>query len=92
MSKRIAFILATLLAFCLVAGAQSRRPAAEPKEPANKESAEKPLDLKVTEGLMGVSQNEKDWYFDIPDAMLGRRIKKKKRCLPATKKRGVSHR
>ena len=74
MSKRIAIILATLLAFCLVAGAQSRRPAAEPKEPANKESAEKPLDLKVTEGLMGVSQNEKDWYFDIPDAMLGRRM------------------
>ena len=74
MSKKIAIILATLLAFCLVAGAQSRRPAAEPKEPANKESAEKPLDLKVTEGLMGVSQNEKDWYFDIPDAMLGRRM------------------
>ena len=35
---------------------------------------EAPVNLSVTEGLFGVSQNEKDWYFDIPDEILGRRI------------------
>ena len=31
-------------------------------------------ELKVTQGLMGVSHHEKDWYFDVPDSLLGRRI------------------
>ncbi len=42
----------------------AEKPAAEEKTPA----------LSVTSGLYGVSQNEKDWYFDIPDELLGRRI------------------
>ena len=72
MSKKFTAIVAALLAVSFVAGAQPRRPAADNSE--NKETPEKTLDLKVTEGLFGVSQNEKDWYFDIPDAMLGRRM------------------
>ncbi len=40
-----------------------------------KEEAEKPApELKVTPGMFGVAHNEKDWYFDIPDSLLGRRI------------------
>ena len=76
MSKKFTAIVATLLAFCFLAGAQGRRPASAPAAPAaaEGEKTEKALDLKVTEGLFGVSQNEKDWYFDIPDAMLGRRM------------------
>ncbi len=74
MSKKFTAIVATLLAFCFLAGAQGRRPAPAAPAAAEGEKTEKALDLKVTEGLFGVSQNEKDWYFDIPDAMLGRRM------------------
>ncbi len=39
-----------------------------------KEEAEKPApELKVTPGMFGVAHNEKDWYFDIPDSLRGRR-------------------
>ena len=40
-----------------------------------KEAPEKPEpELTVTNGLVGVSHHEKDWYFDVPDSLLGRRI------------------
>ena len=40
-----------------------------------KEAPEKPEpELTVTDGLVGVSHHEKDWYFDVPDSLLGRRI------------------
>ena len=75
MKKKFTAIAAALLAVCCVAAAQARRPAAPAKDAAaDKEKTEAPVELKVTEGLFGVSQNEKDWYFDIPDAMLGRRM------------------
>jgi len=74
MSKKFTTIVATLLALSLVAGAQNRRPAPDSKAPADKEAAEKPAEVQMTQGLFGVGQNEKDWYFDIPDEMLGRRM------------------
>ena len=75
MTKKFTAIAAALLAACFVLGAQPRRPAAPaPKDGAEKENAEAPVELKMTEGLMSVGQNEKDWFFDIPDAMLGRRM------------------
>ena len=50
------------------------RPDAKP-DTEKKDEPEKPLpELKVTAGLFGVAQHEKDWYFDIPDSLLGRRI------------------
>ncbi len=73
MMKKIAAILATLAALSLTLGAQPRKPAPDPKN-ADQEKTEKPLELTVTEGLFGVGQHENDWYFDIPDAMLGRRM------------------
>ena len=40
-----------------------------------KSEPEKPMpELKVTPGLFGVSHHEKDWYFDVPDSLLGRRV------------------
>ena len=39
-----------------------------------KPKQEAPVNLKVTPGMVGVGQNEKDWYFDVPDELLGRRI------------------
>ena len=39
------------------------------------EKAEKPApELTVTPGLFGVAHHEKDWYFEVPDNILGRRI------------------
>ncbi len=50
------------------------RPGAKP-DTEKKDEPEKPApELKVTAGLFGVAQHEKDWYFDIPDSLLGRRI------------------
>ena len=46
-------------------------PRGEAKDDSKKEA---PVNLTVTDGLFGVSQNDKDWYFDIPDEILGRRI------------------
>ena len=56
----------------------AQRPAPRPEkktETEKKDEPEKPApELKVTAGLFGVAQHEKDWYFDIPDSLLGRRI------------------
>ena len=45
-----------------------------PRGGESNDSKKEPVNLTVTDGLFGVSQNEKDWYFDIPDEILGRRI------------------
>ncbi|MBR5054990.1 MAG: DUF5118 domain-containing protein, partial [Bacteroidales bacterium] len=78
MKRRFYVIVALLLALGVTAGAQGRgpgRPGAEPPKDSN-ESAEKEKTPELTfkEGLFGVAQNEKDWYFEIPDEILGRRI------------------
>ena len=56
----------------------AQRPGPKPEKKADtekKEEPEKPApELKVTPGLVGVSHHEKDWYFDVPDSLLGRRI------------------
>ena len=73
--KKIIVIVATLLAICFLADAQGRKPApAESKEAAGKEKTEKPVEIDMTAGLFAVGHQEKDWYFDIPDELLGRRM------------------
>ena len=78
--RRILIAAAALLmvsASPALAQPRGGRPGNTPADkPADKPAeAEKPLpELKVTPGLFGVSQHEKDWYFDIPDSLLGRRI------------------
>ena len=32
------------------------------------------MNLTVAPGMVGVGQHEKDWYFEVPDELLGRRI------------------
>ena len=76
--KRILIAAVTLLVTLAPAAQAQRpggpRPAARP-DTEKKDEAEKPApELKVTAGLFGVAQHEKDWYFDIPDSLLGRRI------------------
>ena len=75
MSKKIATVVTLLLVASLMAGAQGRRPAPGASDsPADKEKSEKPVEVEMTAGLFSVGQQEKDWYFDIPDEILGRRM------------------
>jgi hypothetical protein len=74
MPKRFATVAAALLALCLVAGAQGRKPASTPGSSQENDKKEAPLALTVKAGLHGVAQHEKDWYFDVPDSLIGRRM------------------
>ena len=74
MPKRFATVAAALLALCLVAGAQGRKPASAPASSQENDKKEAPLALTVKAGLHGVAQHEKDWYFDVPDSLIGRRM------------------
>ena len=75
--KKILFAAVTLflsIAPATFAQPPGRPPGAKP-DTEKKDEPEKPApELKVTAGLVGIAQNEKDWYFDIPDSLLGRRI------------------
>ncbi len=76
MSKRIALIAAALLALSLSAGAQGRKPADKPAADAAKDGdkKEETVELNFTGGMLGVAQHENDWYFEVPDSLLGRRM------------------
>jgi hypothetical protein len=74
MTKRIASVAAALLALCFVAGAQGRRPGPAPEAPKDNEKKEEAVELTMTPGLFGVAQHENDWYFEVPDSLLGRRM------------------
>ncbi|MBO5563731.1 MAG: zinc-dependent metalloprotease [Bacteroidales bacterium] len=70
MRRNIFLAAALLLLAGGVASAQKGRPAESKEAPAE----EKAPELTVKPGLFGVAQHEKDWYFDVPDSLLGRRI------------------
>jgi len=65
--KKTLFLVACV-ALSLNAWAQ---PTAKPEK---KEAPEKEVNLTFTQGLFSVAQNEKDWYLEIPDSLLGRRF------------------
>ena len=78
MNKKFYSAVTLLLALCLTAGAQGRD-SARPAAPQNakegtEQEKEKAPELEFKSGLFGVAQNDKDWYFEIPDSILGRRI------------------
>jgi hypothetical protein len=78
MKKRFYVIVSMLLAMSLSAGAQPPGMPGPPPPGARGENAsqekEKTPELIFKPGLFGVAQHEKDWYFEIPDDILGRRI------------------
>ena len=78
MQKRIVVLVTFALLAGFTAGAQRKGapPADGPKPPEAKEAqkSEKPVELTMTPGLFSIAQHEKDWYFEIPDGILGRRI------------------
>jgi len=70
MSRQLTLIVAALLAIFTAASAQPKKPAADKET----EKQEEKIELKVTPGMVGVAHNENDWYFDVPDELLGRRM------------------
>ncbi len=74
MSKRFTTFAAALLALCFVAGAQGRRPASAHDSSKENDKKEEAVELSVKSGLLGVAQHENDWYFELPDSLLGRRM------------------
>jgi len=70
-----ALIFAALALFMSIPAFSQGRPGAAPQgEKKENAEPEKALELNVKPGLYGVASHEKDWYFDIPDSLLGRRI------------------
>ncbi len=67
----VAIIMAaTPLALAQPKGGRPGKPDAEKSAEAEKPAPE----LKVTPGMFGVAHQDKDWYFEIPNELLGRRI------------------
>ena len=75
MLKKLTTLAVILLSISIAAGAQGRKPAAPAGDAAkDTEKKEEPVKLDIKSGLHGIAQNEKDWYFEIPDSLLGRRL------------------
>ena len=77
MKRIIITLVAVMMAMSANSLAQPKggRPGAGKPDAEKKEEAEKPApELTVTPGMFGVAHHEKDWYFEIPDEILGRRI------------------
>ena len=73
MKTKMSFVAAALLVLSLGAFAQNRGPA-RPGAPAENEKKEENVELNFTPGMLGVAQHENDWYFEVPDSLLGRRM------------------
>ena len=72
--KRTAMLLITL-ALCVIGLAQGRSQRPEGKEKTEeKKEAPAPVNLNFSKGLLSVARNEKDWYLEVPDSLLGRRL------------------
>ena len=67
------FLLALVL--CVTSLAQGRPQRSEAKDKAEeKKEAPAPVNLNFSKGLLSVAKNEKDWYLEVPDSLLGRRL------------------
>ena len=74
MFRKITFIVAGIIACCTLATAQPPRPGGAPAPKDNDKAEEKKVELSFTPGMVGVAHNENDWYFEVPDSLLGRRM------------------
>ena len=68
-------MLLLTLALCVIGLAQGRSQRPEGKEKTEeKKEAPAPVNLNFSKGLLSVARNEKDWYLEVPDSLLGRRL------------------
>ena len=68
-------MLLLTLALCVSGLAQGRPQRPEGKDkPEEKKEAPAPVNLTFSKGLLSVARNEKDWYLEVPDSLLGRRL------------------
>ena len=74
MSLKKIFLTVALTGAVLVAGAQPRPAAPQRDAAANDNKKDEAVELAVKPGLMGVGQHENDWYLEVPDSLLGRRM------------------
>ena len=72
MKKHLIAFVALMAA--LAPAALAQRNGAGPDKPEAEKTSESTPELTFTPGLYGVAQHENDWYFEIPDSLLGRRI------------------
>ena len=73
--KRILTSLAALSLAIVPVCAQPKNETKTPDKEKTETAAAKPeAELTVTDGLLGVSRHDNDWFFDVPDSLLGRRI------------------
>ena len=68
----VTLLVCTVCAASLLA--QPPRPGAKDKPEEKKETPAPPVNLTFSQGLFSVAQNEKDWYLEVPDSLLGRRL------------------
>ena len=73
MSLKKIFLAVAFVCATLAAGAQPR-PAAPSRDAASDTKKEEAVEVTVKPGLMGVGQHENDWYLEVPDSLLGRRM------------------
>ena len=73
MKRALISLLACALCVSMLAQERPPRPGAGPKDKPE-EKKEAPVNLYFSQGLFSVAQNEKDWYLEIPDTLLGRRL------------------
>ena len=73
MKRALISLLACALCVSMPAQERPPRPGAGPKDKPE-EKKEAPVNLNFSQGLFSVAQNEKDWYLEIPDTLLGRRL------------------
>ena len=77
--KRKLLLVASLV-LCLSAfaqpgpGGRPPRPSSDKEDSKEESKKEAPVNLDFKQGLFFVAQNEKDWYLEIPDSILGRRF------------------
>ena len=75
MNRNILLIMALTVCVSGLAQPKGPRPASPKDKEKTEEKKEAPaLNLTFSEGLFGAAQNEKDWYLEIPDSLLGRRV------------------
>ena len=67
-------IITLILGLALSIGTLAAQPASRPSADSKNAQADTAAVVEAKEGLFGVANKDADWFFEIPDDLLGRRI------------------